>query len=148
MDRRTRSTPKIWSRHSQPTTDVPYHWILGWLIPHLTCPQCPIWGRRQPNLHQECSVCSYNNKEPGLSWPDSWIKHASSLQRWTMLRSWSERRSDVHPWLSRNEISNVCQGLESQHQHRVVAQEDRPHQSPEAQGNAVERTRHRTSDFY
>ena len=30
----------------------------------------------------------------------------------------------------------------------LLAQEDRPHQSPEAQRNAVERSRHRTPDLY
>ena len=35
--------------------------------PNSTCRQCPIWGRRQSNLHQECLACSNNNEESGLS---------------------------------------------------------------------------------
>ena len=48
------------------------------------CRQCPIWGRRQSNLHQERFACTYNNKERGLSWPDCRTRHASSLQWWRM----------------------------------------------------------------
>ena len=49
--------------------------------------------------------------------------------------------------VSRDEIGNVCQGSESWHRHRVVAQEDKPHQSPEAERYAVERGLHRTLDL-
>ena len=65
------------------TTRLCGNW--GWHnSPHSKCRQCPIWGRRQSNLHQERFACTYNNKERGLSWPDCRTRHASSLQWWRM----------------------------------------------------------------
>ena len=101
-------------------------------------------------------MSSWHKEESGLARPDCGARYASLIQSWRLInlkgtlnyRMWSKRRLNVYPQVKQGKIGHICKGPWSRHRLRAMIQRNRPHQSPQDQRHANERSRYWTPSVY